>query len=142
MKHGRWNRKLKDKTYQAWMSMNQRCNTPTCKDYSHWGGRGITICERWREFSNFLADMGDAPPGMSLDRIDNHGNYGPTNCRWATPFEQSQNTRTVRLVEFNGETMSMRAWSKKLGIDATTIRGRVIRGVPIDGTAAAQKPTE
>lgn len=78
-------------TYRAWNDMKKRCLNPTNKVYPRYGGRGITICERWLTFVNFLADMGERPDGLSLDRIDNNGNYEPGNCRWATWSQQMLN---------------------------------------------------
>lgn len=81
-------------TYRSWTKMRSRCLSPRDKDYHHYGGRGITICEPWSSFETFLADMGEKPAGLTLDRIDVDGNYEPTNCRWASRAVQATNLRT------------------------------------------------
>ena len=93
-KHG----KVGTPAYRSWKYMNTRCHNQNNSRYLDYGGRGIIICERWRTFANFLADMGERPEGKSLDRIDNDGNYEPGNCRWATQVEQNTNARHVRPV--------------------------------------------
>jgi hypothetical protein len=85
------------RAYGIWLHMRDRCNNPNNLRYALYGGRGITICERWNSFANFYADMGEPPEGRSLDRINNDGNYEPSNCRWATQREQVHNSRSTKL---------------------------------------------
>lgn len=99
LKHGHGRSGLRSGTYSSWMSMISRCSNPRAPGFEMWGGRGITVCDRWLSFDAFLADMGERPGGHSIDRIDNDGNYEPGNCRWATAKEQSRNQRTTKLSE-------------------------------------------
>jgi len=92
IKHGVASKRNRTGAYQSWMAMRQRCNNPNSDWYHRYGGRGIKCCERWNEFGNFLADMGERPEGMTLDRFPNvDGNYEPGNCRWATAKQQADN---------------------------------------------------
>lgn len=127
--NGMWN----TPTYQAWSSMFSRCNARShWINYHRYGGRGITICERWNTFLNFFEDMGERPPGMSLDRIDNDAGYSPENCRWATRQEQARNRSTNRLITFNGETKTLTEWAAAGNMQIGTLWRRIQRGVPLD----------
>lgn len=87
--------KAADRTYVTWAGMLDRCRRARNKKFKYYGGRGITVCDRWQTFGNFLADMGEKPVGLSIDRINNDGNYEPGNCRWATQSEQVRNRRIL-----------------------------------------------
>lgn len=97
IKHGHKANGIATKTYKAWQAIHQRCNNPNSPAYEDYGGRGITVCEQWNTFENFLEDMGEGPEGLTIDRKDNDGNYEPGNCRWATPKEQNRNTNRTKL---------------------------------------------
>ena len=111
-----------DPTYKAWKRMKHRCYQPAAKTYPSYGGRGIEVCERWRDsFENFLADMGERPEGTTLDRIDTDGDYEPGNCRWATRREQDGNKSNSIRVTVGDRTMCLYHWAEKLGINANTL---------------------
>lgn len=117
--------------YKSWASMKERCLNSKSKDYSDYGGRGIKVCERWmNSYESFLADMGRKPtPKHSIDRYPNNdGNYEPTNCRWATMKEQSNNRRSNHCLTHEGQTHSISTWAEIKGIGKTTIRERLRRG--------------
>lgn len=84
---------IESPTYFTWSGMIQRCNNSNAPNFHNYGGRGITVCERWLKFENFLADMGERPEGLTLERKDNNGNYEKDNCKWADAIEQHNNTR-------------------------------------------------
>ncbi len=126
-------------TYRRWVNMRHRCVDVNCKFYSNYGGRGITVCERWQGpngFPNFLSDMGHPPEGMSLDRIDNNGNYTPENCRWAKAKTQSRNRRTNRLITHDGRTQTLADWAEEFGISDLLVSNRMGRGWAIGDALA------
>jgi hypothetical protein len=127
-KHGHYVGDRPTAIYRIWSGMLTRCFNQKMPQYHNYGGRGITVCERWRQFENFLADMGERPPGMTLDRYpDNDGNYEPGNCRWATMKEQSRNKRSNRLVTHDGKTATVAEWGERTGIDRHTIGDRIVK---------------
>lgn len=116
------------KIYNVWIGMVKRCGNPDCGSYGYYGGRGITVCERWLKFENFNEDMSPRPDGMSLDRVDNSKGYSKENCRWATRTQQSRNTRAVRLIAYNGETKCVSEWAEYLGLKYCTLLRRLNSG--------------
>ena len=109
----------------VWKAMIRRCYRTSCEEYQYYGARGVTVCDRWRRYRNFVADMSPRPKGTSIDRIDNAGNYDPSNCRWATNTEQAYNRSDNHLLTFRGKTQCVTAWARELGIDRETIWGRL-----------------
>lgn len=109
LQHGHAN---KSRTYRTWKEMRQRCRNPNSDKWEWYGGKGITICPEWNDFETFLADMGERPQRMTLDRIDSNGNYCKENCRWATVREQSLNKTNTRRLSMFGETKTLVDWSE------------------------------
>ncbi len=139
LKHGRAVGRI-SKTYWAWARMISRCTNPRNRIAKYYIGRGISVCAKWRfSFPEFLQDMGECPPGKSLDRINNDGNYEPVNCRWATQAEQMANVRSNRGITYNGETKILAQIARETGIARETIAWRLNRGWSIE-TAISAKP--
>lgn len=119
--------------YQAWAHMRGRCLNPRIKNFARYGGRGISICERWNEFANFLADMGPRPSrGHSLDRINNDGHYTPENCRWATRHQQTRNTSRNVMWTQGGVTRCLADWARDFGINIATVHARLRTGWTVE----------
>ena len=113
-----------DDSYSSWRTMWRRCTDPHDTSWSRYGGRGIRVCESWRDPLVFLADMGPRPDGTSVDRIDGDGNYEPANCRWATRTEQARNTRRAVLLTDDQRAMCPADWARKFGVSRSTISRR------------------
>jgi len=115
--------------YDAWSHMKKRCFNLNHKAYSNYGGRGITVCDRWLDLENFLTDMGTKPsPKHSLDRINNDGDYCLENCRWATKAEQDNNRRSNRLITIENDTRTIAQWAKEMGFGKGVIYNRLNLG--------------
>lgn len=121
--------KTKSRAYRCWAQMIGRCTNPNATGYHLWGGRGISVCARWRDFAAFIADVGEPPSfGHSIDRFpDQNGNYEPGNVRWATREEQNSNKRNNHVVTFNGVTKSIAAWATQIGIRPRLLHARLVR---------------
>jgi hypothetical protein len=127
------------KAHRRWANMLSRCRCKTHPQYKYYGGRGITVCEEWFKFENFYADMGDCPKGLTIERIDNEGNYEPFNCKWATYKEQANNKRQRQdwlLFEFKGKKLNRLQWAKKMGLGYVTLCHRLKIGWPIEKALA------
>jgi len=115
--------------YNVWQGIKKRCLNPKNKAWHCYGGRGITVCDRWRmDFAAFVSDMGSRPLGMTIERIDNDGPYSPQNCRWATQMEQMNNLRKSVFVKVGSETLTLSQWGRRFGLHAGTIRLRLHAG--------------
>lgn len=115
--------------YQVYKAMLRRCFYKKDKHYMDYAGRGITVCQKWRkDFSKFIEDLGPCPSGHSLDRINNDGDYKPSNCRWANKFQQAMNKRNVRYFTFNGVTKPGFQWADENGTKRSTYRQRLSQG--------------
>lgn len=119
-------------TYICWKTMWSRCRNHNRPDFKNYGARGITVCDRWKNFRLFLRDMGFRPANLTLERIDNNAGYSPSNCKWASRSEQNNNTRRVRHITFNGETLPPSAWDKRLGFPPRCISKRLRSGWPVE----------
>lgn len=126
-KHGGAGTKL----YEVFKTMHRRCEAKTANRYSYYGERGISVCAEWSDFAVFRewAHASGYAEGMTIERIDNNGNYEPTNCRWATMKEQSNNRRNSIFAEIDGQTLTIAQWSDSTGIPYETIYCRYRRGL-------------
>lgn len=130
------------KAFALWMYILNRCYCKSSSGYRKYGARGIAVCERWRNsFKNFYADMGDRPPGMSIERIDNNGPYSPENCKWATRKEQASNTRRNVIVEANGKRLTLTDWANELGLSPSALTNRIKRGMSPEEAVTAPRTT-
>lgn len=116
------------RTYKIWCQMRRRCLSPTNPRYADYGGRGITVAPEWNDFAVFLADMGEAPEGMSIERIDNERGYCKENCKWADQATQNRNTRRSRRVTHNGVTKTVSEWAAEYGLSRETLAQRLRNG--------------
>lgn len=125
--------------FRIWADMIKRCSCKSYKDFFYYGGRGIKVCERWKEFKNFFADMGKCPPNFSLDRINVNGNYEPSNCRWASRTTQARNRRGNHMITYNGVTLCLAEWAEKVGITRGCLKMRLKNGWTLDKALKGEK---
>lgn len=128
-KHGMWGTPV----FGCWRGMMSRCYNPKDKRYARYGGRGIAVCKRWHDLEQFVADMGDSfLPGLTIDRIDNHKGYEPSNCRWASRAVQNRNYSRNVILEHSGQAMCLTDWSTQTGINFKTLHTRYKAGWPTE----------
>lgn len=131
--HGHATNKGISPTYHSWAGMKARCTNPNNTHFQYYGAMGISVCERWMKFENFLSDMGEKPPGKSIDRVDPSGDYTPQNCRWADGKSQANNKNNSRLITALGQTLTLQQWAEKLGVTHGTIIFRIDKaGWPLE----------
>jgi hypothetical protein len=133
----------KDKEYEVWNNMRQRCNNPKHPEYKNYGARGISVCVAWSSFETFLADMGRRPfPKAHLDRRNNDGNYEPTNCRWVTNKQNARNHRRNRVLTHNGESLAVSEWAERLGVYRGSILKRLRLGWSVADAVTLSRQTK
>jgi hypothetical protein len=127
--------------YRSWTSMKNRCYCKTHEKYPIYGGRGITVCDRWlNSFYSFFTDMGKKPSHKhQIDRIDNNGNYEPLNCQWLTNRENNRKRSDNTILEYNGEQRCISEWAELIGVNQQTISSRITRGWSIDKAVTTPK---
>jgi hypothetical protein len=130
--HGHSFRGAKTLTYKKWCGMHRRCRGHNPKDIECYVEKGIGVCERWTSFSNFLADMGECPIGLTLDRVDNSKGYEPSNCRWASTKVQACNRSMARILTFNGQSLNLTEWARRIGIGQPTLSYRLKSGWTVE----------
>lgn len=131
VKHGQ----VKTRIYRIWSNMRQRCQNTENDNYSFYGARGIKVCDRWETFANFYDDMKDGyADNLTLERIDNFGNYEKINCKWISHKSQCRNRRSSVYLEFNGKTLSYVEWGELIGINGSAISKRIKRGWTVEQT--------
>ena len=127
--------KINTKLYRTWQNMKRRCDTPSSNSYKNYGGRGIKVCDKWKNdfmsFYNWAMENGYRDD-LTIDRIDVNGNYEPNNCRWVTQIEQANNKRNNKVIEYNGKRLTLSQWSKETGIKQETINWRLNHNFPIE----------
>ena len=127
-KHGMCDSKI----YGIWRAMKSRCECPNNRSAKNYKDRGIKVSERWKKFENFLEDMGEAPKGLTLERIDNNGDYSHGNCKWATYREQNMNNRRTNFITFKGITLCLTEWAEFMQISRNTLDWRLKNGWPTE----------
>lgn len=142
--HGRTTAEAREtsREYWIWNSMVQRCTNEKNKGFHNYGGRGITVCDRWLKFENFYADMGPKPEGMSIERRDNDAGYSPENCCWIPRGSQNRNRRISRMITANGSEKCITEWARKLGVSHATIIARINNGWPEDKAVTLPKGSQ
>lgn len=126
MRHGHCAERGRSREWRCWNAMIRRCKYASMDRYPRYGGRGITVCDRWLSFENFLADMGNAPSEKhTIGRMDNDLNYEPGNVQWELMIDQQQNTSRTRHLSFQGRTQSLQSWANETGLSRTTITQRI-----------------
>ena len=126
--------------YKTWSRIKKRCQNPNVDSYLFYGGRGIKLCERWQDYSNFLEDLQEHPGApLQLDRIDTNGDYEPGNVRWVSPKDNARNRRNNTLLSFNGKTQCITAWAEELGWGRHVILNRLKLGWSVEDTLTIPK---